>query len=158
MQKDINFYQAIGNAGDVVKASHSYLLTEDYIAGSDCQVGTFVQRGDKEKEVKQATGTQVTGEILGVCLKTNFINSEVTTNAYKAGSNVFILNRGQVYMNFTGATKNGQFIFLKTDDGSLVLNDTSILANHTYTGFRIVAGGNPSATGLNTCVIQDYTL
>lgn len=158
MQKDINFYQAVGNAGDVVKASHSYLLTEDYIAGSDCQVGTFVQRGRVEKEVTQATGVQITGEILGVCLKTNFINSEVATDKYKAGSNVFVLNRGQVYMNFNGATKDGQFIFLKTADGSLVLNDTSILADHTYTGFRIVAGGNPSATGLNTCVVQDYTL
>lgn len=158
MQKDINFYQAVGSAGEIVKAQHSYCLTEDYVAVSDCEVGTFLQRGEKGKEATQATGAPITKDIVGVCVKANFINSEAATDKYKSGSNIFVLERGQIFMNFTGATKNGQYIFLKISDGSVALNDSSILADHMYTGFRIVAGGDETATGLNTCIIQDYTL
>lgn len=158
MQKEIKFYQAIGSAGEVVKASHSYMLTEDYIATSDCEIGTFLQRGAKGKEATQATGKPITSDILGVCVKTNFVNSEATTNTYKAGANVFVLERGQIFMNFSTATKNGQYVFLNEADGSLAVGDTSIKSGYRYTGFRIVDGGQPTATSLHTCVVQDYVL
>ena len=73
-QKKVNSTQALGSAGRISKAIHSYLNTFQAIAGDDkVKVGCFVQKGAKEGEVKGASGANITGDILGVVVKDHYL-------------------------------------------------------------------------------------
>ena len=144
-QKKVNSTQALGSAGRISKAIHSYLNTFQAIAGDDkVSVGCFVQKGAKEGEVKGASGANITGDILGVVVKNHYISNEAQTDTYKQGDNVTILNAGNIFIETDKEAKIGQYVHLVTATGALSFENTiSNNGDKTYTGFRVSRGETP---------------
>ena len=149
-QKKVNSTQALGSAGRISKAIHSYLNTFQAIAGDDkVKVGCFVQKGDKEGEVIGTTGVAVNSKVLGVVVKDHYLSSESETITYKAGDNVTILNAGNIFIEAKSEAKIGQYIHIAKADGTLSFDETIDTSGSTkvYTGFRVSKGNQaPYAT------------
>ena len=142
-QKKVNSTQALGSAGRISKAIHSYLNTFQAIAGDDkVSVGCFVQKGQKEGEVIGASGVAITGKILGVVVKDHYLSSESETITYKAGDNVTILNAGNIFIEAKSEAKIGQYIHIAKANGALSFDDEIDTSGSTkvYTGFRVSKG------------------
>ena len=142
-QKKVNSTQALGSAGRISKAIHSYLNTFQAIAGDDkVSVGCFVQKGQKEGEVIGASGVAITGKILGVVVKDHYLSSESETITYKAGDNVTILNAGNIFIEAKSEAKIGQYIHIAKTNGALSFDDAIDTSGSTkvYTGFRVSKG------------------
>ena len=151
-QKKVNSTQALGSAGQISKAFHNYCNTFSAIATDEnvC-VGCFVQAGDKDGEVKGASGVAITGKILGVVVKDKYISSCGTeaVNTYKVGDNVTILNAGNIFIEAKAAAKVGQYVHLVKATGALSFDETIDTSGSTkvYTGFRVSKGNQaPYAT------------
>ena len=144
-QKQVNSTQALGSAGRISKAIHSYLNTFEAITGDDkVKVGCFVQKGAKEGEVKGASGVAITSDILGVVVKSHYISNEAQTDTYKQGDNVTILNAGNIFIETDKEAKIGQYVHLVTATGALSFENTiSTTGDKTYTGFRVSRGETP---------------
>lgn len=141
--------QALGSAGEISKAYHSFCNVETAIAADEnCKVGGFVQTKNgstNENEVIGASGKAISGNVVGVVVKANYINSEKVTNIYKKGDNLSIITAGSVFIDVSNAkVEKGKFVFLKNVDGSLVFDDKMVLAEHTFTGW-VVSKGNAEA-------------
>ena len=149
-QKKVNSTQALGSAGRISKAIHSYLNTFQAIAGDDkVSVGCFVQKGQKEGEVIGATGVAVNSKVLGVVVKDHYLSSEIATYTYKSGDNVTILNAGNIFIETDKEAKIGQYIHIAKANGALSFEDTIDTSGSTkvYTGFRVSKGNQaPYAT------------
>lgn len=142
-QKKVNSTQALGSAGRISKAIHSYLNTFQAIAGDDkVSVGCFVQKGQKEGEVIGTTGVAVNSKVLGVVVKDHYLSSESETITYKAGDNVTILNAGNIFIEAKSEAKIGQYIHIAKANGALSFEDTIDTSGSTkvYTGFRVSKG------------------
>ena len=142
-QKKVNSTQALGSAGRISKAIHSYLNTFQAIAGDDkVSVGCFVQKGNKEGEVIGTSGVAVNSKVLGVVVKDHYLSSEIATYTYKSGDNVTILNAGNIFIEAKAAAKVGQYVHLVKADGSLSFDDAidSTGTTKAYTGFRVSVG------------------
>lgn len=142
-QKTVSKSQALGSAGRISKAIHSYLNTFQAIAGDDkVSVGCFVQKGQKEGEVIGTTGVAVNSKVLGVVVKDHYLSSEIATYTYKAGDNVTILNAGNIFIEAKSEAKIGQYIHLNKTTGVLTFDDEidSTGATKVYTGFRVSKG------------------
>ena len=144
-QKKVNSTQALGSAGRISKAIHSYLNTFQAIAGDDkVSVGCFVQKGQKEGEVIGTTGVAVNSKVLGVVVKDHYLSSEIATYTYKSGDNVTILNAGNIFIETDKEAKIGQYVHLVTATGALSFENTiSTGGDKTYTGFRVSRGETP---------------
>ena len=144
-QKQVNSIQALGSAGRISKAIHSYLNTFQAIAGDDkVSVGCFVQKGDKEGEVKGTTGVAVNSKVLGVVVKDHYLSSEIATYTYKAGDNVTILNAGNIFIETDKEAKIGQYVHIAKANGALSFDDAiDNGGTKTYTGFRVSKGETP---------------
>ena len=145
-QKKVNSTQALGSAGRISKAIHSYLNTFQAIAGDDkVKVGCFVQKGDKEGEVKGTSGVAVNSKVLGVVVKDHYLSSESETVTYKSGDNVTILNAGNIFIEAKSEAKIGQYIHIAKTDGALTFDETidTTGATKVYTGFRVSKGETP---------------
>lgn len=143
-QKTINKAQALGSAGQISKAFHNYCNTFSAIAGDDkiC-VGCFVQSTNKDGEVKDASGEQITGKILGVVVKDKYISSCGTeaVHIYRQGDNVTILNAGNIFIEAEVNASQGQYVHLVNDTGALSFdNAIDTGGTKTYTGFRVSVG------------------
>ena len=115
-QKKVNSTQALGSAGRISKAIHSYLNTFQAIAGDDkVKVGCFVQKGQKEGEVIGASGVAVNSKVLGVVVKDHYLSSESETITFKAGDNVTILNAGNIFIETDHVTVPGKVKDLSLD-------------------------------------------
>ena len=149
-QKQVNSTQALGSAGRISKAIHSYLNTFQAIAGDDkVSAGCFVQKGTKEGEVIGTTGVAVNSKVLGVVVKDHYLSSEIATYTYESGDNVTILNAGNIFIETDKEAKIGQYIHISKTDGSLSFDDTIDTSGSTkvYTGFRVSKGNQaPYAT------------
>ena len=148
-QKKVNSTQALGSAGRISKAIHSYLNTFQAIAGDDkVKVGCFVQKGDKEGEVVGTTGVAVNSKVLGVVVKDHYVSSESETITYKAGDNVTILNAGNIFIETDKEAKIGQYIHISKTDGALSFDETIDTSGSTkvYTGFRVSKGNQAPYT------------
>ena len=141
-QKTVSKSQALGSAGRISKAIHSYLNTFQAIAGDDkVSVGCFVQKGAKEGEVKGTTGVAVDSKVLGVVVKDHYLSSEIATYTYKAGDNVTILNAGNIFIEADKEAKIGQYIHLNKTNGALSFDDNiDNGGTKVYTGFRVSKG------------------
>ena len=142
-QKKVNSAQALGSAGRISKAIHSYLNTFQAIAGDDkVSVGCFVQKGQKEGEVIGTSGVAVNSKVLGVVVKDHYLSSESETVTYKAGDNVTILNAGNIFIETDKEAKIGQYIHIAKADGTLSFDETIDTSGSTkvYTGFRVSKG------------------
>ena len=148
-QKKVNSTQALGSAGRISKAIHSYLNTFQAIAGDDkVSVGCFVQKGQKEGEVIGTTGVAVNSKVLGVVVKDHYLSSEIATYTYKAGDNVTILNAGNIFIETDKEAKIGQYIHLNKTDGALSFDETIDTRGSpkVYTGFRVSKGNQAPYT------------
>ena len=153
-QKQVNANQALGNVGQISKAHHSFLNVIPAIAADDfVKVGSFVQSSStatNENEVITASGKQITGSILGVVVRDSLkvAGDSTPTLAVKKGENCAILTEGSIFIEVNAIAKKGQYVFLKTDDGTLAFDNTATKASHTYTGFRVSKGQDTATAGI----------
>ena len=145
-QKTVSKTQALGSAGQISKAFHNYCNTFSAVAtDANVCVGCFVQAGDKDGEVKGASGQAITGtgKILGVVVKDKYISSCGTeaVHTYKQGDNVTILNAGNIFIEAKAEASQGQYVHLVTATGALSFdNAIDTGGTKTYTGFRVSVG------------------
>ena len=153
-QKQVNANQALGNVGQISKAHHSFLNVIPAIAADDfVKVGSFVQStaaATNENEVVGASGKQITGSILGVVVRDSLkvAGDSTPTLAVKKGENCAILTEGSIFIETSLQAKKGQYVFLKTDDGTLAFDNTATKVNYTYTGFRVSKGQDTAKAGI----------
>ena len=153
-QKQVNANQALGNVGQISKAHHSFLNVIPAIAADDfVKVGSFVQSSStatNENEVIGASGKQITGSILGVVVRDSLkvAGDSTPTLAVKKGENCAVLNEGSIFIETSLQAKKGQYVFLKTADGSLGFYNASTQNDYTYTGFRVSKGNDTATAGL----------
>ena len=153
-QKQVNANQALGNVGQISKAHHSFLNVIPAIAADDfVKVGSFVQSSStatNENEVIGASGKQITGSILGVVVRDSLkvAGDSTPTLAVKKGENCAILTEGSIFIEVNAIAKKGQYVFLKTDDGTLAFDNNATKASHTYTGFRVSKGQDTATAGI----------
>lgn len=153
-QKQVNANQALGNVGQISKAHHSFLNVVPAIAADDfVKVGSFVQSKTSptnENEVIGASGKQITGSILGVVVRDSLkvAGDSTPTLEIKKGENCAVLNEGSIFIETSLQAKKGQYVFLKTDDGTLAFDNNATKASHTYTGFRVSKGNETAARGV----------
>ena len=153
-QKQVNANQALGNVGQISKAHHSFLNVIPAIAADDfVKVGSFVQSSStatNENEVIGASGKQITGSILGVVVRDSLkvAGDSTATLAVKKGENCAILTEGSIFIEVNVIAKKGQYVFLKTADGSLGFYNASTQNDYTYTGFRVSKGNDTATAGL----------
>ena len=153
-QKQVNLNQALGNVGQISKAHHSFCNVIPAIAADEfVKVGSFVQSSTSatnENEVIGASGKQITGSILGVVVRDSLkvAGDSTATLAVKKGENCAVLNEGSIFIETSLQAKKGQYVFLKTDDGTLAFDNSATKASHTYTGFRVSKGNETAARGV----------
>ena len=153
-QKQVNANQALGNVGQISKAHHSFLNVIPAIAADEfVKVGSFVQSSStatNENEVIGASGKQITGSILGVVVRDSLkvAGDSTATLAVKKGENCAILTEGSIFIEVNVIAKKGQYVFLKTADGSLGFYNASTQNDYTYTGFRVSKGNETAARGV----------
>ena len=154
-QKQVNLNQALGNVGQISKAYHSFCNVIPAIAADEfVKVGSFVQSkatgATNENEVIGASGKQITGSILGVVVRDSLkvAGDSTATLAVKKGENCAVLNEGSIFIETSLQAKKGQYVFLKTADGSLGFYNASTQSDYTYTGFRVSKGNDTATAGL----------
>ena len=153
-QKQVNLNQALGNVGQISKAYHSFCNVIPAIAADEfVKVGSFVQSKTSptnENEVIGASGKQITGSILGVVVRDSLkvTGDSTPTLEVKKGENCAILTEGSIFIEVNAIAKKGQYVFLKTDDGTLAFDNTATKASHTYTWFRVSKGHDTATAGL----------
>ena len=145
LQSKVLSTMPIGSAGKIYK---SELNTVERLPISDVTVGAFVQKGTLENEVTEASGKAITAGIIGVVVKNELINSLTDTAVYPKGKPVTVLTEGNIFIATSAIATQGQYVFLKTADGTLAFGNTATLADHTYTGFRVDIGNATAAAGI----------
>ena len=157
MQTKVN-PMGVGTAGQIVKGIHNYCMLFHGSAKDDSVcVGCFVQATDTEGIIKGASGNAIDNKILGVVIKDQYITAGDNTAIYKPNDVATYLTKGVVYIETKTPAKEGQFVFLKNDNGTLVFADTETKADHTFTGFIVVKGtGNAvnTKTGFDIIAIM----
>ena len=153
-QKQVNLNQALGNVGQISKAYHSFCNVIPAIAADEnVRVGSFVQSKTSptnENEVIGASGVAISGSILGVVVRDSLkvAGDSTATLAVKKGENCAVLNEGSIFIETSLQAKKGQYVFLKTEDGTLAFDNSATKASYTYTGFRVSKGNETAARGL----------
>ena len=153
-QKQVNANQALGNVGQISKAHHSFCNVIPAIAADEfVKVGSFVQSKTSptnENEVIGASGKAITGSILGVVVRDSLkvTGDSTATLEVKKGENCAILTEGSIFIETSLQATKGQYVFLKTDDGTLAFYNTNTQSNYTYTGFRVSKGNETAARGV----------
>ena len=153
-QKQVNANQALGNVGQISKAHHSFLNVIPAIAADEfVKVGSFVQSKTSptnENEVIGASGKAISGSILGVVVRDSLkvAGDSTPTLAVKKGENCAILTEGSIFIEVNAIAKKGQYVFLKTDDGTLAFDNSATKTSYTYTGFRVSKGNETDARGV----------
>ena len=153
-QKQVNLNQALGNVGQISKANHSFCNVIPAIAADEnVRVGSFVQSKTSptnENEVIGASGKAISGSILGVVVRDSLkvAGDSTATLAVKKGENCSILTEGSIFIEVNAIAKKGQYVFLKTDDGTLAFDNSATKASYTYTGFRVSKGQDTATAGI----------
>lgn len=147
-QKQVETAQALGVAGHIAQGRGSYFNTISGICADDkVEVGYFVQRGDKEGEFKGVKGVAVT-KVAGVAIFDNFQSANGDSAVKAKGATVTVLNEGSVFIEAQVAAKAGQFVGVKSTDGSLIFSDTSTITSGVFTGFVVVKGNGEAKRGV----------
>lgn len=145
LQSQVNKIQALGVAGNVSRGRDSYFNTIGGVCVDNAVVvGYFAQSATNEGEIKGVKGKAVDGSILGVVIFDNFQDGVTDATNKGIGENATILNVGNVFIESDVVAKAGQYVGVKTADGSLVFSDTTTITSGVFTGFK-VAKGNASA-------------
>ena len=56
--------------------------------------------------------------------------------------------KGNIFIETSLQATQGQYVFLKTADGTLAFGNSATLADHTYTGFRVDIGNGSATAGV----------
>ena len=148
-QKQVETAQALGVAGHIAQGRSSYFNTISGICADDkVEIGYFVQRGNKEGEFKGVKGSAAVTKVAGVAIFDNFQSANGDSAVKAKGANVTILNEGSVFIETSATATAGQFVFVKSADGSLVFDNTNTKAEHTFTGFIVVKGNSEAKRGV----------
>ena len=153
-QKQVNLNQALGNAGQISKAHHSFCNVIPAIAADEfVKVGSFVQSKTSptnENEVIGASGKAISGSILGVVVRDSLkvAGDSTPTLEVKKGENCAILTEGSIFIEVNVEAKKGKYVMLQTTDGALGFYDSSTQSGYTYTGFRVSKGNETAARGI----------
>lgn len=147
-QKEVSSSQALGSAGQISKAFHSYCNTISAVADSDdvC-VGCFAQivsSNNTRLLVKGASGVEITGKVAGVVVKDKYIDTCGTEakHIYRRGDNVTILSAGSIFIEVESQATIGQYVHLVKTSGALSFDDAiDTSGDKVYTGF-VVSKGN----------------
>lgn len=142
MQKQVTKEMSLGSAGEVLKGLHSFYLENAYSAKDfSVKAGCFVQLDGNF--IKGASGNAITGNIIGVAIKNKYISSIDNTDVFPKDDNVSVLQKGVILIinTATAACTEGQYVFLKTADGTLGFASNPTTAGYTYTGFKVYKGG-----------------
>lgn len=149
LQSTVKSTLPVGSAGNIYKAEHSfYTSVQGLVIDDITKVGSFVQAGTKEDEVTMASGVAIATPIIGVVVKEKLRNSAVETDLVEKGNNVTVLTEGYIYIATSLVATQGQYVFLKTADGTLAFGNASTLAGHTYTGFKVDIGNATATAGI----------
>lgn len=140
--------QALGSAGVIYKSEHSFLNTVQRVAIAAITVGTFVQANAVANEAKPASGAAITGNIMGIAVKNDLVNSIGNTALIPSGNNFTVLTDGNIFIETSLVATQGQYVFLKTDDGTLAFGNSATLGGYTYTGFMVDIGNATATAGL----------
>lgn len=107
--------------------------------------GGFVQLASETNDnnttqVKGATGQPIIGKVIGIALFEYKPTCDIESNNAKfvIGDNVSILTTGSVFIEFKQTCKIGQYLVIKTDDGTLAVSNTGTEANYTNTGWKVL--------------------
>lgn len=147
-QKQVETAQALGVAGHIAQGRGSYFNTISGIcADGKVEVGYFVQGGDNEGEFKGVKGVAVT-KVAGVAIFDNFQSANGDSAVKAKGENVTVLNEGSVFIEAQAVAKAGQFVGVKSTDGSLIFSDTSTITSGVFTGFVVVKGNGEAKRGV----------
>ena len=147
-QKQVETAQALGVAGHIAQGRSSYFNTISGICADDkVEIGYFVQRGDKEGEFKGVKGAAVT-KVAGVAIFDNFQSANGDSAVKAKGANVTILNEGSVFIEAPTVAKAGQFVGVRTADGTLLFSNTTTISYGVYTGFVVVKGNSEEKRGV----------
>lgn len=158
LQKSVNQSQALGFNGKIAQGTHSYFNTIGAVAGSDIEIGSFVQTKDGVVTQATATGKAITGKILGVAVFENFQDGASDSAVVAKGNNVTICNAGSVYLTTSAKATQGQAVVLKTADGALEFVDEIDTATHTFTGFVVAQGKSNAEAGVIVITTAGATL
>ena len=144
MQKSVGV-MGVAKAGQILKGLHSdYLEFSAPTKDTSVCVGCFVQTDGKF--IKGASGNAISGKIVGIAIANEYFSGVENGNTYPANVNVSFAYQGCIAIETKSEANVGQYVFLKTDDGTLAFGDTKTKEQHTYTGFRVVYGTNGSVT------------
>lgn len=147
-QKEVNTAQALGVAGHIAQGRGSYFNTISGICTDDkVEVGYFVQRGDNEGEFKGVRGSAVT-KVAGVAIFDNFQSANGDSATKAKGATVTVLNEGSVFIEAQVVAEAGQFVGVKSTDGSLIFSDTTTITGGVFTGFVVVKGNGEAKRGV----------
>ena len=144
MQKSVGV-MGVAKAGQILKGLHSdYLEFSAPTKDDSVRVGEFVQTDGKF--IKGVKGGTITGKIVGIAIANEYFSGVENSNAYPANVNVSFAYQGCIAIETKSEANVGQYVFLKTDDGTLAFDNAKTKEQHTYTGFRVVYGTNGSVT------------
>ena len=144
MQKSVGVMGA-AKPGQILKGLHSgFLPFSAETKDTSVRIGCFVQRDGKF--IKGASGSQITGKIAGIAIANEYFSGVENSDAYPANVNATFAYQGCITIETSTQANVGQYVFLKTADGTLAFDDTKTKGEHTYTGFRVVYGTNGSVT------------
>ena len=149
LQSSTKRTQALGSAGVITSAGHSYLNTVERVVVDDItKVGAFVQSNANANEAINASGSAISGSILGVVVKDELRSYATDTALTAKGSNQTVIVTGNVLIETSLVANQGQYVFLKTADGTLGFADTKTLTDYTYTGWRVEVGNATAVAGI----------
>lgn len=143
--QDKAYDMGMAKPGQILKGLHSNFAGHCAPVKDDSvSVGCFVQTDGKF--VKGASGVAITGKIAGIAIASGYVTSDVARQTYPTENITFFANKGCIAIETENLAKAGQYVFLKNADGALAFGDSETLADHTYTGFRVVYGTGDQVT------------
>lgn len=159
LQNHVRTQYAIGTAGQISKAIHSYYLPNSAIVGAGgAIVGQFVKSKDASNVVYQANGVAFNAtqeKILGVVIKDHLVSTLEDTNTYPPNSEIQYLIKGAILIETSIPASKGQFVCLSVSDGALSFESTKPTdkTQLIYTGF-IVNSDTTTANLSETEIIE----
>lgn len=145
MQTMVRPLQGIGKAGVISRAHLNYKnVVGAVVTDGNVFAGSFVQLANNNNDnsttqVKGATGQAITNTILGVALfdyqSTCNVNNGIVN--FNIGDNINVITAGNVFIEYKSTCEVGQYLMIKTADGSLVGSNTNVTNGYIYTGWKI---------------------
>lgn len=146
MQLQSNKYACKGWRGRIYK-EHGTVSEYYLVMDNNVTVGSFVQVDQTTQGCYAATkignvNATINKFLLGVVIfDERHIDVGNNSDRIPKGNFANVLLKGSIFVSFTVASKFGQWVHVKTSDGSIVFDDNVTKADHKNTGFRVLQPG-----------------